>query len=88
MGRTFGDALTARRTLGAAEVATLIWGVILVAGIGAVSLRWPRAIAYPLGFLLLWLAVGWLLQAGKSWWKHDKVARTGAQTVPRRIDAA
>ena len=63
MGRTFGAALTARRALGAAEGATLIWGVLLLGGLGAVGLKWPKGLAYPLGVFLLWVAVGWLIQA-------------------------
>jgi cardiolipin synthase len=88
MGRTFGAALTARRALGAAETATLVWGVVLLAALGAICLKWPRAIAYPLGVLLLWLAVSWLLQAGRTWWKRDRGARRHEPSVPRRIDAA
>ena len=88
MGHTFGAALTARRSLGAAETVTLVWGIAVLAALGAVSLKWPRAIAYPLGVLLLWLAVSWLLQAGRAWWKRDHTARTHERSLPRRIDAA
>ena len=88
MGHTFGAALTARRSLGAAETGTLVWGIAVLAALGAVSLKWPRAIAYPLGVLLLWLAVSWLLQAGRAWWKRDHTARTHERSLPRRIDAA
>jgi cardiolipin synthase len=88
MGRTFGAALTARRALGATESVTLIWGVALLVALGAVSLKWPRGIAYPLGVLLLWLALSWLLQAVKVWRRRDRLSRGVEGATPRRIDAA
>jgi cardiolipin synthase len=88
MGRTFGAALTARRALGATELVTLVWGAVLLVGLGAISIKWPRGIAYPLGVLLFWLAVSWLLQAIKAWRKRDRRARSLDRTAPRRIDAA
>ena len=67
MGRTFGAALTARRAVGAAEAITLIWGIVLIAALGAVGLKWPRALAYPLGVLFIWIAVSWAIQAVRLW---------------------
>ena len=67
MGRTFGAALTARRAVGAAEAVTLIWGIVLIAALGAVGLQWPRGLAYPLGVLFLWIAVSWTIQAIRLW---------------------
>jgi cardiolipin synthase len=67
MGRTFGAALTARRAVGAAEAVSLMWGIALVAGLGVVGLNWPRALAYPLGVLFLWVAVSWMIQAVRLW---------------------
>jgi cardiolipin synthase len=67
MGRTFGAALTARRAVGAAEAVTLIWGIVLIAALGAVGLQWPRALAYPLGVLFIWIAASWGIQAIKLW---------------------
>ena len=65
MGRTFGAALTARRSLGAAEAWTLLWGVALLFGLGFVGLKWPKALAYPIGVFLVWVAVSWVIQAGR-----------------------
>jgi len=67
MSRTFGAALTARRAVGAAEAVTLIWGIALVAALGIVGLRWPRALAYPLAILFLWIATSWAFQAIRLW---------------------
>jgi cardiolipin synthase len=65
LGRTFGAALTARRALGAAESVTLLWGALLLAALGFVGLRWPKALAYPVGVFCLWVAVSWVIQTGK-----------------------
>jgi cardiolipin synthase len=67
LSRTFGAALTARRAVGAAEAVSLMWGIALVAGLGVVGLQWPRALAYPLGVLFLWIAVSWTIQAVRLW---------------------
>jgi cardiolipin synthase len=65
MGHTFGTALTAPRTLGAAEAVTLVWGTVLLSALGTVALLYPKAIAYPLGVLLLWIGLSWLGQAAR-----------------------
>jgi cardiolipin synthase len=87
MGRTFGAALTARRALGAAEAATLLWGVVLLGALGIVGLKWPKGLAYPLGVLFLWIAAGWVVQAMKLWKHREKGAPETAKT-PARQDAA
>ena len=72
LGRTFGAALTARRTLGAAEAATLVWGVLLLGALGVVGLKWPKGLAYPLGVFLIWVALGWLIQVVKLLRRRDR----------------
>ena len=62
-GRTFGAALTARRALGAAEVGSLIWGIVLFGALGFVGMKWPKGLAYPFGVIFLWIAVSWAMQA-------------------------
>jgi cardiolipin synthase len=89
VGRTFGAALTARRALGAAEAATLIWGIVLLAVLGGVGLKWPKGLAYPIGVLLIWLSVSWTLQAIKLWpLRRQEGAAAKERTVPRRADVA
>jgi cardiolipin synthase len=89
MGRTFGAALTARRALGAAEAATLLWGVLLLGALGFVGLKWPRGLAYPVGVVLLWLAVSWLLQLFKLWRIRSRDAKLiGGRARSRQRDAA
>jgi cardiolipin synthase len=89
LGRTFGAALTARRALGATEAVTLIWGVLLLASLGFVGLRWPEALAYPVGTFLLWVAIGWLIQVVKLLRDRNRETTSVARKVaPRHRDAA
>jgi cardiolipin synthase A/B len=89
MGRTLGAALTARRGLGAAEAATLLWGVLLLGALGFVGLNWPRVLAYPIGVFLIWLAVSWLLQSVKLWRIRSREAKLiGGRAASRQRDAA
>jgi len=89
MGRTFGAALTARRAVGAAEAVTLIWGIVLIAALGAVGLQWPRGLAYPLGVLFLWIAVSWTIQAIRLWpLRRRQQAPEAAPKRPAGVDAA
>ena len=89
LGRTFGAALTARRMLGAAEAATLLWGVVLLGALGFVGLKWPRGLAYPLGVFMLWIAVSWLIQSVKLWRARSREsAVVRGQPTRRHRDAA
>jgi cardiolipin synthase len=88
MGRTFGAALTARRALGAAEALTLLWGTMLLASLGFVGLKWPKALAYPLGVLLLWIGISWTIQAGKLLYRRRGREETEKAGADSRRDAA
>jgi cardiolipin synthase len=87
LGRTFGDALTARRALGGAEAWTLMYGILLLGAIGLVALKWPAAVAYPLGAFLLWIALAWVIQTVKFWARRSR-RLTGEGASSRREDAA
>jgi cardiolipin synthase len=87
-GQTFGAALTARRELGAAEAGSLVWGVILLGALGFVGMKWPKGLAYPIGVLFLWLALGWLIQAVKLWRHRERAAAPAPKTAPRPENAA
>jgi cardiolipin synthase len=88
IGRTFGAALTARRALGAAEAGPLLWGVLLLGAIGFVGLKWPKALAYPLGVLLLWTAISWSIQALKLLRRRSRAVARVEKAVPRSENAA
>ena len=88
MGRTFGAALTARRALGAAEAGSLIWGVILFAAFGFIGLKWPKALAYPLGVFFAWVAISWTIQTGKLFRRRKRAVPSVPKSAPRRESAA
>ncbi|MGE0041861.1 MAG: phosphatidylserine/phosphatidylglycerophosphate/cardiolipin synthase family protein [Vicinamibacterales bacterium] len=67
LGNTFGAALTSRRPLGSAEAVTLLNGALAVLALGTAALVWPRAVAWPVGVLLVWLALTWLADAWRLW---------------------
>lgn len=67
LGNTFGAALTSRRPLGPAEAITLFYGALLVLALGGVALAWPKAVAWPIGVLAIWLAATWLSDAWRLW---------------------
>lgn len=67
LGNTFGAALTSRRPLGRAEAATMFYGALLVMVLGGVAIAWPRAVAWPVGILAVWLSVTWLSDAWQLW---------------------
>ena len=48
----------------------------VVVTIGVVSAIWPRVLAWPLAFVLLWLGVGWAL---KGIALRQKVQRTAPE---------
>jgi cardiolipin synthase len=88
IGRTFGAALTARRALGAAEAGSLIWGVVLMAALGVVGLKWPKGLAYPFGVFFLWVAASWLVQAIKLRRHRARTELPVKRPEPRRETAA
>jgi cardiolipin synthase len=62
VGSALGAAFTNRRSLGPAEAGLLFLMAGVVVTIGVVSAIWPRVLAWPLAFLLLWLGAGWALK--------------------------
>ena len=71
LGNTVGAALTARRSLGAAEAPTLVTGGVVLLGIAGLAAWWPAVLAYPAAVLALWLGVSllaaaWRAGAGRS----------------------
>jgi len=63
MGRTLGAALTKHRAVGAAESYNLFWSSLIFLGLGLLALKYPKAIAMPLGVLAVWFAVAGLFQS-------------------------
>jgi cardiolipin synthase A/B len=88
IGSTFGAALTARRSLGAAEAGSLIWGLVLLGILGAVGLKWPKSLAYPFGVFFLWVAVSWVIQAARLIRRRASSTAPAKKPEPRRESAA
>jgi cardiolipin synthase A/B len=64
LGNTVGAALTARRSLGAAEAPTLVTGGAVLLGVAGLAAWWPALLAYPAAGLALWLGLSLL---GAAW---------------------
>jgi cardiolipin synthase len=62
VGSALGAAITNRRSLGPAEAGLLFLMATIVVTIGIVAAIWPRVLAWPLAFVLLWLGIGWALK--------------------------
>ena len=65
IGNTVGAALTARRSLGAAEAPILGAGGLLLVVVAAVAAWWPAVVAYPLAVGAAWLG----MSLGASAWR-------------------
>jgi cardiolipin synthase len=65
IGNTFGAALTARRQVARTEAVTLLYGAAMALALAAVALKWPRAVAVPLGVIIAWLGLAWVARALK-----------------------
>jgi cardiolipin synthase len=62
LSHTVGAAITNHRELGPAERVIMIWGAALLSSLAAVCVLWPKAIAFPLGFLFFWMAASLLVR--------------------------
>jgi cardiolipin synthase len=88
MGRTLGAALTKRRQVGAAEAYNLFWSSLIFLGLGLLALKYPKAIAMPLGVLAVWFAVSGLFQSWRLYRREtvDRVedSRESAEVGKRK----
>ncbi|MBP7779124.1 MAG: cardiolipin synthase B [Acidobacteria bacterium] len=70
LGNTVGAALTARRSLRAAEAPTLATGGVVLVAFGALAAWWPSMVGYPVAVLTAWLGLSlfgsaWRTRAGR-----------------------
>jgi cardiolipin synthase len=72
LGRTLGAAITKRREVGAAEAYNLFWSSLIFLGVGLLALKYPKAIAMPLGVLAVWFAVAGLFQAWRLYHRDTR----------------
>jgi cardiolipin synthase len=78
MGRTLGAALSARREVGAAEAYNLFWSSLIFLSVGALALKYPKAIAMPFGVLAVWFALVGLFRA----WRLYRSRSGPGETTP------
>jgi cardiolipin synthase len=82
MSRTLGAALTARREVGAAESYNLFWSSLIFLGLGLLALKYPKAIAMPLGVLAVWFAVSGLVQSWRLYRRETADRVEDSHDVP------
>jgi cardiolipin synthase len=66
-----GAAITNHRELGPAERVLMYWGAGLLVVFSALGAKWPKAIAYPVAFMCLWIAISLVIRAIKLGRKPD-----------------
>ena len=66
IGNAIGEALGTRRLHGPAERRLMISGAVLLAALGAACLVWPKAVAWPLGLVSVWMGVALLARAVRT----------------------
>ncbi|MDP1569834.1 MAG: phospholipase D-like domain-containing protein [Vicinamibacterales bacterium] len=84
LGNTLGAVLTLTRTLGPSDARTLFYGALFLLVTGAVGLAWPRALAWPLGAVCLWVGLGWTVEAWHLWRRRRAPSSTGGPDQPAR----
>lgn len=57
LANSVGAAIANRRVLGRAESGPLLFAAVLLFGAAATALVWPRAVAWPLAVLAIWIGV-------------------------------
>jgi cardiolipin synthase len=81
IGAAVGAAITNRRALGPAEARIMLSVGLLVAGLSAVAVLWPRVVTFPLAFLGIWIALALLMRAYKLH-REGAASRRSQQTPP------
>jgi cardiolipin synthase A/B len=80
ISRAVSAAITNQRLLGPAESRLMGWGSVWLLALSAAAFFKPRAVAWPLSFLCLWLALSLLWRAYQLHRKGKAAATAGAAT--------
>lgn len=80
LGNAVGAAFTNRRVLEPVEARIMLSAGLLLLGLAAIGWFFPRGLAYPLVFLLLWISLALLYRAYKL--KFEKVDQPMAGPHP------
>ena len=71
MANSFGAAFTRRRELGRAETGVVMMAALVLAAIAVIGWIWPRVLAFPIAFLLSWIAIA----TGLRWLRMRRAAK-------------
>ena len=63
LSKAVDAAISKKRELGAADAQPIAFFALLLFVLAMIAFRWPRGIAYPMGVIGAWLALGLLLRA-------------------------
>jgi cardiolipin synthase len=63
LSHSVGAAITNHRELGPAERVIMYWGAALLAFVGVIAIQWPKAIAFPIAVLCIWIAISLTVRA-------------------------
>ena len=78
LGKAVDAAISKKRELGAADAQPIAFFALLIFVLAIIAFRWPRGIAYPMGVIGAWLALGLLMRAVRL----DRLGRRkGERTV-------
>jgi len=65
IGNAVGAAMTNRRKLGPAEAVIMLWSAAILVLFSVLAFIWPKAIAYPLVVISMWLAISLFVRGFK-----------------------
>jgi cardiolipin synthase len=63
LSHSVGAAITDHRELGPAERVIMYWGAALLAALAAIAIKWPKAIAFPIAVVCIWIAISLTVRA-------------------------
>ena len=89
LGKAVDAAITKQRELGAADAQPIAFVALLLFVLSAIAFRWPRGIAYPMGVIGVWIALGLFLRAvrlDRMGRKAIKAASGGEETDEKSED--
>jgi len=72
IGSTVGAAFTSRQTLGPAEIPALTVAALVLLGLAAIAIHWPRAISVPVIVLGVWTALSLVVRIFRLYWRHKQ----------------
>lgn len=81
VGNAVGAAITNHRLLGPAEARLMFFGSMLLLGLGAAAIKWPRSISVTFAVISLWMALSLLVRAYRLHAKHRRESAAHAREI-------